>query len=489
MSVINRMLTDLERRGAHQAPGAPDLRPAAPAQPPRTARRPWSHLALALALLVVASLLWVQRGPGIADQVRYTLGAPASAEPAPIAEVAVATPDPPQLAAVADPLQAELTGLRFATDDSGETALILAFAGEPPPLALPPLSDGVLDLWLSARSHDVAVPAPPADQDLFRQLSLVGGDTATRLRINLADDARLGFEHGGVDAGDRASIRLSARRPVAARSDSETESSDGTDGAAQAAQEPEPRTVAVDTGSGDGDHGGVNGVADADADAATATAELEPIRVAAESKPEVRSEQASSPEVRARRRYSEARDALADGNLRRSRRLLEEAIELDGDLHSAREVLVALLLRAGDSEPARNVLAEGIARAPARPAYARPYARLLIDADQPDVAAEVLEGARINAEGDLEFHALLANAYRRAGNHRAAMAEYTEALEIDSTQSSLWLGLAISLAGEGHADQAVDAFREARATGQLSDSLDRWAQQRIEALADGRGEQ
>ena len=487
MSVINRMLTDLERRGAHQAPGAPDLRPAAPAPPPRTARRPWTHLALALALLAVASLLWVQRGPGIADQVRYTLGAPASAEPAPIAEVAVATPDPPQLAAVADPLQAELTGLRFATDDRGEIALILAFAGEPPPLALPPLSDGVLDLWLSARSHDVAVPAPPADQDLFRQLSLAGGDTATRLRINLADDARLGFEHGGVDAGDRASIRLSARRPVAAQGDRGSESGDSTDEVTQTSEEPEPRTVAADAGAGDGDPGGVNGVADATT--ATATAELEPIRVAADAEPEVRSEQASSPEVRARRRYSEARDALADGNLRRSRRLLEEAIELDGDLHSAREVLVALLLRAGDHEPARNVLAEGIARAPARPAYARPYARLLIEADQPGVAAEVLEGARINAEGDLEFHALLANAYRRAGNHRAAMAEYTEALEIDSTQSSLWLGLAISLAGEGHADQAVDAFREARATGQLSDSLDRWAQQRIEALADGRGEQ
>lgn len=482
MSVINRMLTDLERRGAGQAPGAPDLRPAAPAQPPRTTRRSWTHLALALALLAVASLLWVQRGPAIAEQVRYTLGAPVSTEPAPIAEVDPQLPASPQLSAAADPLQAELTDLRFAKDAAGEVVLILAFAGEPPPVALPPLRDGVLDLWLSARGTDVAVPAPPAEQELFRHLSLAGGDTGTRLRINLAADARLGFAHGGGEGGDRTSIRLSARPPIAADSNGAADTGDGSPVAAPALATLAAVPVAETAGAADSDR--VNGEAGGD----VATAALEPIHVAAGSEAEVRSEQTGSPEVRARRRYSEARDALAGGDTGKSRRLLEEAVELDGDLHSAREVLVALLLRTGDSETARNVLADGIARAPARPAFARPYARLLIEADQPGEASAVLEAARINAEGELEFHSLLANAYRRADNHRAAIAEYTEALEIDSTRSSLWLGLAISLAAEDHTDQAVDAFREARGTGQLSDSLDRWARQRIEALADGRGE-
>lgn len=494
MSVINRMLTDLERRGGNNAAGAPDLQPAPPARRPRTSARAWGRIGLALALLAIASVLWVQRGPAVAEQVRYVLGEPASTEPAPIAEVdpvaatEAGSNESAQLTAAADPLQAELTGLRFVTGDAGEVMLVLAFAGEPPPLALPALDDGALDLWLSARGHDVAVPAPPAGQDLFRGLSLAAGDRATRLRIDLATDARVAFEHG-----DRASIRLAARRPTPAAPEDGGRAAPAATAAASdpdTADGSEAGTVATRESSAEGgEPAGVsaNGVAAATTPG-TAAAELRTIEVAADTSVDVRADDDTSPQVRARRRYTEARDALADGELRRARRLLEQAVELDGSMHSAREVLVALLLRAGDTTTARNVLADGIARAPARPAFARPYARLLIEAGRPEAASAALEAARINAAGGLEFHSLLANAYRRADNHRAAMAEYTEALEIDSTQSSLWLGLGISLAAEGHADEAVEAFAEARATGQLSDSLDRWAQQRIDALADGRGE-
>lgn len=480
MSVINRMLSDLERRGGHTASGAPAMRVARP-----VARRRWpdgrhARLLLAVALVAVASTLWIQRGPAIGEQIRLAstdrqddseriADTPEQAVAADGSGATAATGEAtPPLVAAADPLQSTLADLHFETGADGAASLVLTFAGEPPPVSLPPTEQETIILRLLATASDVAVPAPPGDQAAFRSISVVPQGPTTELRLVLVDGVRIGLERGGD-----ASLRLTARIP--------TEPVARADAAAEAAvADPASESSEADDETGTG--------ADANGAAATASAVGSgAIELAAEAAGGIRSEETAGPEVRARRRYAEARDALAAGDVRRARHRLEEAVELDPDLHSAREILVALLRRAGDTAAAREVLAEGVARAPARPAYAMTYARLLVDADRLDTARDVLEAARINAEGELDFHALAANIHRRLGDHRAAIAEYTAALEIDSRQASLWLGLGISLAAEAHDEQARAAFREALDTGRLSGDLERWAERRMEELARSRG--
>ncbi|MDZ7788267.1 MAG: hypothetical protein U5K73_09140 [Halofilum sp. (in: g-proteobacteria)] len=199
-----------------------------------------------------------------------------------------------------------------------------------------------------------------------------------------------------------------------------------------------------------------------------------------------KSEPSVAPEERARRLEAKAREALDDGDVAAARDHLTRALEFDAGRHSARDLLVGLSLRTGDAEAARNLLAEGVARAPERGAYAKPFARLLVDAGDLERALRVLRRAAPAADRDAGYHGLTAAVAQRLKRHDLAASEYTRALEIDSSRGVWWMGLGISLRATDHPDEALAAFREARASGDLNERLDRWVQQRIDALASAR---
>ncbi|MFW5970376.1 MAG: tetratricopeptide repeat protein, partial [Halofilum sp. (in: g-proteobacteria)] len=199
-----------------------------------------------------------------------------------------------------------------------------------------------------------------------------------------------------------------------------------------------------------------------------------------------KSEPDIAPEERARRLEGKAREALDEGDLTTARDHLTKALEFDAERHSARDLLVGLSLRRGDTEAARNLLAEGVERAPKRSAYAKPYARLLVDAGDAERALAVLRRAAPADDRDAEYHGFTAAVAQRLKRHDLAASEYTRALEIDSSRGVWWMGLGISLRATDHPDEALAAFREARESGDLNERLDRWVQERIDALAAAR---
>lgn len=506
MSVINRMLSDLERRGAPPPQsGDQEMHPTGPR---RRRRRPSTRIALAAlagVLIVVAVALWLQRGERILAALETA--PPAASKPTPAAE---------------------LVGVSF--DRSGDRArLKLQVAGDMTRSPRLSRSGGGAMLVVDAGVDDLVLPAPPREQPVFRGISL-GTDASSRTRIHLevaaAAELELDVEGGeivllgrmpaaeSVPDGDDAAedgVLASAGRasepvePVEATGATGTTETSGADASASAssarsaeaagtesaAADDRSRTQAepgnddaVSDSTADDPPGSGNAVADTDSppgDADAAGAEN------AGSEGTVRKTASMSPETRARRRHREGRDAVARGELATARQALNEALELDPSLHAARELLVGLLRRVGETAAARRLLAEGIERAPARVQYAMPYARLLVDVDELDRAAAVLEGARANGAGGAGYHALVAAVEQRRGAHRSAAAEYTRALEIRADNGLWWLGLGISLAALEKPGEARAAFREARATGTLSQSLDRWAQGRIDELATGQG--
>ncbi|MEX1081885.1 MAG: tetratricopeptide repeat protein [Halofilum sp. (in: g-proteobacteria)] len=497
MSVISRMLRDLESRDARAAsPRDADDRPRHfPARPPRRARRSpraWLRRAapalLAVSLLILAAALWWQRAPRWSDLIAGWGGS--AVEPA--ERPAASAPPTPA---------ARLAAARFS--GAGEQAtLALVIDGEPREQPGYARRGTTLALRVPAPAEGVSLPAPPDGQRVFRSASMRSdSDGATTIRLQVADGASFDLQREGGRlhlVGRVPEVPEAVREDVAALTAAtetalaESPSLDADQ--AQAEEDSEPPDAAENESEQPSEpgHAGDDEPSSSSEDASSASPEPpEPDRetgaTSAEAAPtsspgEMRKNDRSTPEVRAQRRYSEARAALAQGELGGARRRLHGALELDGDLHGARDLLVTLYRRAGDADSARDVLAEGFERAPRRLAYAKPYARLLVDAGDLERAARVLQGARVAGREDADYHALAAAVAQRRGRHEEAAAAYTRALEIDGGNGRWWLGLGVALSAADHPGEAAASFREARRTGTLPQSLDEWARSRIEAL-------
>jgi len=511
MSVINRMLSDLERRGAPSPQaGEQEMRAAAPQRRRRRVSRRAGLGMLAVVLVVLAVALWVQRGDRIMAVVP-----PLSSSDSPAAE----------------PLAPELVGVSF--DRAGEDErLELRVDGAMDRAPRYSRSGGGATLVVDARAGDLVLPAPPPGQDVFRGIA-IGSDASPRTRIRLevdpsaelalqVEDGRIelvgrlpGAEMQGGDSAETATLASADTPETAERDIGAGEAGANTNTTTKAARSTERAETADAGGTNEGEPASSEGattdnrnttdartVAEAPQAASASTGETasggepapEPAGVGGDAngdtgdaaEGEVRKSRSTSPETLARRRYQEGRDAIARGELTAARRALGRALDLDPSLHAARDLLVGLLRRAGDTVTARRLLAEGVERSPGRVEYALPYARLLVDTGDLDRAAAVLEDARGNGAGAAGYHALVAALAQRRGRHRAAASEYTRALEAEPGNGLWWLGLGVSLSALDKPDEARAAFREARSTGTLSASLDRWVQGRIEELGTGK---
>lgn len=524
MSVINRMLTDLERRGA---PGARRQRredgPAPTGSPRRWARLlgRFAPAAMLVAVLIVAAALWWQQWPRALALVENAVEEPAAADAGNAGEAVDKTAAP--------------TVRRFGFErDEGTVRFVVAFDR---PLTEAPVYGRTGDrvgLQLPARWDSDELPAPPEGQSVYRGAVVdERGDDITRIGMRVDPDARFDFaldgdrltltgrapdELEGDDAESRSASgdTVAAVDPAAAsESDDDAGESRGqadagvdaatassnTTGATATAVGTEPTAEAAQTAQGEG----VNRNTDprvgdgedpaiteaeaapdtADGDASTQTTAA--AAAAPESEGQVRkSEPDVAPQERARRLEAKGREALDDGDVAAARNRLTRALEFDAGRHSARELLVGLALRSGDSAAARNLLTEGVARAPERGAFVRPFARLLVDAGDLERALRVLRRAAPAADRDARYHGLTAAVAQRLERHELAASEYTRALEIDGSRGVWWMGLGISLRASDHPDEALAAFREARASGDLNERLDRWVQRRIDALASAR---
>lgn len=522
MSVISRMLRDLEARKAQPRAdsGARTLKPGPERGCGRKRRRGDGRRllapALAVVLVAVAAGLWWQRAPemraGFAQAVdrvggEWVAWRPGAADDGGPAEAhSGAQPG-------AEPKQppARLAAARF--DGAGAHATLeLRLEGElrgEPGYAR---QGAAVSLRVPADAAGLEMPAPPAEQEVFKSVALQSnGERGSTIRLQVAEGARFDLAPNGAGltltghlpaepaasaesepASSESRSSTAVAEPATATSDAEPAAAATTDDAANgtAPTASAPATAAESAESTESGSTAATTMTSSNADGSASTS-----REAADDADTpasnggragaMQKEDRSTPAVRAERRYREARNALSAGDLGQARRLLRNALELDPDLHGARDLLVVLHRRAGQAEAARDVLAEGVERAPARVAYAKPYARLLVDAGDLERAARVLADAAGAAGNDAEFHALKAAVAQRRGRHEAAASAYTRALELEADNGRWWLGLGVSLAASDHPGEAAAAFREARRTGSLGSRLDAWARGRIQALEGG----
>jgi MSHA biogenesis protein MshN len=203
--------------------------------------------------------------------------------------------------------------------------------------------------------------------------------------------------------------------------------------------------------------------------------------------------EAAQPEIRKQIREPTPRE-LADYQYRKAVMLMNqgrpdeaedgfrEALVLYPENQQARQGLVGLLVQGRKLEEAERVLEEGVKLSPAQIGFNVTLARLQADRGEGARAITTLQNGLEYARGSPEYSAFLAALLQRKGQHEQAIEQFKAALRARPGAGVWWVGLGISLQAANQPAAALDAYRHARATGNLHPDLTALVEQRLRQL-------
>jgi MSHA biogenesis protein MshN len=195
-----------------------------------------------------------------------------------------------------------------------------------------------------------------------------------------------------------------------------------------------------------------------------------------------KSNRAMTAQERAAIDYRQAVALLNEGRQGAAMESLRAVLRSDASHAEARLLLSTLLLERRQLEEAKAILVEGLAIEPAQPRLAMPLARIHVELGDAGAAAETLSRAAQAATGNAEYRGFYAAVLQRLGRHKEAAAEFQAALRLLPESGLWWMGLGISLEADGQRGAAKDALRRARETRRLTPELDRYVEQKLQAL-------
>lgn len=181
----------------------------------------------------------------------------------------------------------------------------------------------------------------------------------------------------------------------------------------------------------------------------------------------------------AEERYRKALTLIQKGRENQARPLLEEALELSPGHVAARETLAALLSDAGQNQEAEAVLRAGRALNPDHAWFALSLARLQAARGDTEDAAATLQGGMGGRGVNAEYHATLAALLVRLKQYPDAARQYEQALRLQPGQGTWWMGLGLSMEGQGKSDEARSAYRRALKAGNLPDRLEEFVRAKL----------
>lgn len=184
---------------------------------------------------------------------------------------------------------------------------------------------------------------------------------------------------------------------------------------------------------------------------------------------------------RAEGEYRRALASLQEGRTLDTVASLEQALKYDPAHEAARQTLVGLLIEANRPDEAMRQLQLGLTLDPRQPAMAKLLARLQIERGGNGI--DTLTRTLPYAGNDPDYHAFLAAALARQQRHREAAEQYQLAVRAAPSNGVWWMGLGISLQAEKRNGEALDAFQRARVSGGLSQELQGFVERRIQQLA------
>ena len=453
MSVINKMLKDLDDRGGlgprSLEEGIRDVERVRP-QPQVREERRWGVISASVILAVAAiGVGWYLLKPGspppaVAKQAVPVApktpapSAPAPAAPAPAPVVAsapvVATPPAPVQAPAPAPQPAVTAETRPAPPPEPKPAPEL----KPVPVAPSP------------------EPAKPTGQ-----LALIG-------------DAQMAKAAADKSVAKTEAAVAAAREAIPGRAPATSPPPVATVQVPQRPKaEPAPIVAAVPPQPAKADP----------APAPRKEAEAAEARPAPQGKVSVdRGDRTLTGPARAVAEYRTASDMLAQGRVPAALEGYATALRHDPRHVPARQALAVLLLDNGRAAEAQGVLREGIEAVPSNTSWPMLLARLQVEGGDVKSALETLERSLPQARGQPEYHAFVATLMQMQGRHADAIQQYDVALRASPDSARSLAGLAISLEAEKRIPEAREAYRRALAAGGLGRDLEAFAERKLKQL-------
>ncbi len=169
---------------------------------------------------------------------------------------------------------------------------------------------------------------------------------------------------------------------------------------------------------------------------------------------------------------------IKNGQLGEAQNALLPMLDGPDDLR-ARRLLHGVYSRSGNRDSYQSLLRESMQRYPGEAEFVSRYAGLLFR-DRDYLAVIDFFSQRLPME--VGHYSMLAMSYQREARYEDAVAQFKEALKLDSRDSKNWAGLAISLEQQGDLSNALKAFQQAQSIGGLSPRLNTFVRERITSL-------
>ncbi len=180
--------------------------------------------------------------------------------------------------------------------------------------------------------------------------------------------------------------------------------------------------------------------------------------------------------------YQQGYRLLQQGRMHQGQEALRKALALYVPHIKAREVLAGSYIRSGRFVQAAELLKEGVKLHPEYSLFAKLYARVLLELNNPQLAIKVLKNGAADITQEPDYYALLAAIYQRVNAHNKAADIYLRLVKIRPQAGVWWIGLAISLEKTGKTDEARQAYERALETGTLKASVAKFAEKKIASL-------
>ncbi len=485
MSVINKMLQDLDKRGAAQDRVGGSIRGAGIAPRPASRRGRWKIAAWALMVPLVLAAGWIALRPGSQEIPFAQQVTPRPAQMQAKADAAAQAPLPQERAPAPSP-QPQAAEAAVAPQTPKPVEKPETPAPSPPPQA--PVAAAVPPpATVTAAVPPVAPPLPPAPEAAAAPPptpAVAPPPPQTPVDIAQASVAPsvTPKEPASVSAAPARDVKQ-ARKP-AERKDPAMSISKKPPAAAPVAKPeapvpgPQPRAVAA---------------APPKAPVVVAQAGVAPREPASKSeappqdaaKGSISVERQNRDSSRPERASAEYRNAVALMNQGRVELAIDAyagALRLDPKHAAARQALVALLMGHGRMTDAQGVLREGLAALPENTAWAMLLARLQVEGGDVAGALATLDGALPYAKNRPDYHAFIGTVLQMQGRHKEAIAHYEIAVRL-SPESGRWLtGFAISLEEEKRLPEAREAYQRALATNTLGRDLQAFVERKLGQL-------
>jgi len=160
----------------------------------------------------------------------------------------------------------------------------------------------------------------------------------------------------------------------------------------------------------------------------------------------------------------------------------EAALQLDAGHDAARQAMLGLLLENKRNADAERVLQDGLKHNPRHSGFAMLLARLQVERNELALALDTLQKTLPYAYQQADYQAFIAALMQRQNRHNEAISRYQIALQL-APDNGIWLmGYGISLQAAQRIDDARNAFRRALESKTLSPELQAFVQEKLKGL-------